>query len=234
MKRSRRSRKRKRTDSDDPDAFRANVDAPEKKSKVVVSSNSIDDRALQDRCLTWTKANMPDELGKYWFQRYSLFSRFDDGVKMDYGRFHSEVIAIDIDPVKIECARHNARIYGVEDKIEFILGDFIKLAPQLEGDVVFLSPPWGGPAYLKEKVFDLKNMLPIDGIELFKIAAKITPNIVYYVPRNVSQDQMVELAGPGGVCELEETYLNDRPKVLTSYYGNMVKQNASEDDNDYA
>jgi len=34
------------------------------------------------------------------------------------------VIAIDIDPVKISCAKHNAKIYGVMDKIEFINGDF--------------------------------------------------------------------------------------------------------------
>ena len=34
------------------------------------------------------------------------------------------VIAIDIDSSKIEKARNNARIYGVLDKIEFIVGDF--------------------------------------------------------------------------------------------------------------
>jgi tRNA G37 N-methylase Trm5 len=42
------------------------------------------------------------------------------------------VIAVDIDPVKIECARHNAAIYGVADYIEFIVGDFFKIAPNLK------------------------------------------------------------------------------------------------------
>lgn len=42
------------------------------------------------------------------------------------------VIAIDIDPIKLHCARHNARIYGVEDRIEFILGDYMALAPRLK------------------------------------------------------------------------------------------------------
>jgi trimethylguanosine synthase len=32
------------------------------------------------------------------------------------------VIAIDIDPKKIEMAKQNARVYGVEDRIEFIQG----------------------------------------------------------------------------------------------------------------
>lgn len=30
-------------------------------------------------------------------------------------------------------------------------------------DVVFLSPPWGGPAYNTAKVFDLKSMIALDG-----------------------------------------------------------------------
>ena len=42
------------------------------------------------------------------------------------------VIAIDIDPVKLHCARNNARIYGVEDRIEFIQGSFFELAPSLK------------------------------------------------------------------------------------------------------
>lgn len=57
------------------------------------------------------------------------------------------VIAIDIDPVKLACARHNAKIYGVAHRIEFVLGDFVALAPRLRAHVCFLSPPWGGPDY---------------------------------------------------------------------------------------
>ncbi|KAG5625473.1 hypothetical protein H5410_010691 [Solanum commersonii] len=42
------------------------------------------------------------------------------------------VIAIDIDPRKIALAFENAKIYGVEDHIEFIVGDFFQLAPSLK------------------------------------------------------------------------------------------------------
>lgn len=42
------------------------------------------------------------------------------------------VIAIDIDPVKIACARRNAEIYEVEDRIEFILGDYFHVMPTLK------------------------------------------------------------------------------------------------------
>jgi 23S rRNA G2445 N2-methylase RlmL len=42
------------------------------------------------------------------------------------------VIAIDIDPQKIDCAQHNASVYGVNDQIDFVVGDFIRLAPHLK------------------------------------------------------------------------------------------------------
>ncbi len=42
------------------------------------------------------------------------------------------VIAIDIDPVKIACAVRNAEVYGVRDRIEFIVGDFFHIMPHLK------------------------------------------------------------------------------------------------------
>lgn len=65
------------------------------------------------------------------------------------------VIAVDLDPIKIKCARRNARIYGVGDRIEFICSDFLNVARALRSgsvDAVYLSPPWGGPSYQKRKV----------------------------------------------------------------------------------
>ena len=76
------------------------------------------------------------------------------------------VIAIDIDPVKIDLARNNAEIYGVVDKIEFICGDFLQLASSLKADVVFLSPPWGGPDYATAEIFDISTMMSPDGYPL--------------------------------------------------------------------
>jgi len=41
------------------------------------------------------------------------------------------VIAIDIDEERLELSKHNARVYGVFDRIEFILGDYLSLIPTL-------------------------------------------------------------------------------------------------------
>lgn len=73
------------------------------------------------------------------------------------------VIAIDIDPEKLSLARSNAEVYGVADKIEFMCGDFMVLAADLKADVVFLSPPWGGPDYATAEVFDIQTMICPDG-----------------------------------------------------------------------
>ncbi|KAL0143620.1 RNA cap guanine-N2 methyltransferase-domain-containing protein [Mucor lusitanicus] len=132
------------------------------------------------------------------------------------------VIAIDLDPVKLHCARENAKIYGVADRIEFILGDFFDLAPNLKADCVFLSPPWGGPAYMAEDVYDLKSMIPGDGMNIHKIASSITPNVAFFVPRNTDPQQLAQLAGPGNTCEIELNSLNGKIKALTAYYGELI------------
>ena len=78
------------------------------------------------------------------------------------------MIAVDIDPVKIDLACNNAEIDGVADKIEFIRGDFLQLASRLKVDVVFLSPPWGGPDYTTAEIFNISTMMSPDGFEIFQ------------------------------------------------------------------
>lgn len=143
------------------------------------------------------------ELSKYWHQRYRLFSKFDEGVQLDYESWFSvtpekiaehiarrfegfefvvdgfcgvggntiqfakkcgRVIAVDIDPDKIEMARNNARIYGVEENIEFICGDFFEVIPTLKdkgeyGGGIFCSKKF--KRFLEEKY----NLLKVGSVE---------------------------------------------------------------------
>ncbi|CAN6312454.1 unnamed protein product [Urochloa humidicola] len=55
------------------------------------------------------------------------------GNAIQFARKCKHVIAVDIDQQKIDCAHHNASIYGVNDHIDFIVGDFINIAPHLKG-----------------------------------------------------------------------------------------------------
>ncbi|KAK3579149.1 hypothetical protein CHS0354_022171 [Potamilus streckersoni] len=138
------------------------------------------------------------------------------------------VIAVDIDPVKLEYARHNAEVYGVADRIEFILGDFLALAPTLKADVVFLSPPWGGPQYLDAEVFNIYTMIQPNCCQIFELAKTVSKNIALFVPRNADVDQLVSLAGPGGKVEIEQNFLNKKLKTITAFYGELVLDVADE------
>lgn len=53
---------------------------------------------------------------------------------LSFVSFHrqNQVIAIDINPRRIKCARHNAMVYGVAHRIDFIVGDFFGIAPSLK------------------------------------------------------------------------------------------------------
>jgi trimethylguanosine synthase len=76
------------------------------------------------------------------------------GSSLDHSELNLPVIAIDNSPIRLALARHNAAIYGVVDRIDFVLADFVQFAKVLASspsrrsiDVVFLSPPWGGINY---------------------------------------------------------------------------------------
>jgi len=221
---------------------------------------------------------------KYWFQRYRLFSRFDDGVLMDDESWYSvspevvakhtaercltslaknhtseeplvvvdafcgaggnsiqfalagaQVIAVDIDPTRIELAKHNAKIYEVDQYIEFIIGDFMEIAKELRNRVinlVFLSPPWGGPEYLEMDKYNLHDHMKPDGYEIFKASRALSKNVVYYLPRNVDKDQVLDLVQPGESVEIEFNHLNGKFKTISAYFGETIDtQNAQKCEN---
>ncbi|KAE8965342.1 hypothetical protein PR002_g28702 [Phytophthora rubi] len=132
------------------------------------------------------------------------------------------VIAIDIDPEKIRMAKHNAAIYGVADKIEWIVGNSIDILPNIKADAVFLSPPWGGVKYSR-KLFSLEEMLVkgVSGLDLFALARKVSKNIAYYLPRGTPNSDLEALT-PGESVECEKIFLNEQLKVMTAYYGDLV------------
>ncbi|KAI3810311.1 hypothetical protein L1987_19923 [Smallanthus sonchifolius] len=85
------------------------------------------------------------------------------GNSIQFAALGYHVVAIDIDPKKVEMALNNTKIYGVDNYVDFIVGDFLQLAPSLKGNVAFLSPPWGGPSYKMTKNFTLNLLKPVDG-----------------------------------------------------------------------
>lgn len=158
------------------------------------------------------------------------------------------MIALDTSPIRLALARHNAVIYGVEDRIEFILCDYLSFArsyltlPHCPGrrkiDAVFLSPPWGGPEYLAGSAsdqpteadqypeFSLTSIQPIHGAELFKLTRKITNNVAYFLPRNTKLEEISALLAPEEskteMIEVEEEWMGTKLKALTCYFGGLA------------
>jgi len=67
-------------------------------------------------------------------------------------------------------ACHNAIIY--------IVGDIFLIYPMLKADVVFMSPPWGGPGYSLSKCYSIKKTMCNDhnvggGFTIFDIVKTI-------------------------------------------------------------
>lgn len=146
------------------------------------------------------------------------------GNTIQFAKHASHVIAIDINPYRLDLAKHNCRVYGVEDKTEFRAGDCRDIMLALEQevqqvDVVFLAPPWGGPDYSKFDTFNLAQpSLGVDYFDLFQRAKRLTKRIVLCLPRNANIQQVVALAGPGRECEVERNFINKELKMITAYF----------------
>ncbi|KAF9231298.1 RNA cap guanine-N2 methyltransferase-domain-containing protein [Melanogaster broomeanus] len=181
------------------------------------------------------------------------------GNAIAFAKTCERVIALDISPVRLALARHNAVIYGVADRIEFILADYISFANAYLSrpaekrpiDAVFLSPPWGGPAYISQNShhdaqrvsdqsdvplehpeFSLSSIKPIHGVDLFHVTRKITKNVAYFLPRNTGLDEISALLPDSSsslsnqdsteMVEVEEQWMGTKLKALTCYFGGLA------------
>ena len=196
-----------------------------------------------------------------------MFKRF-----VPYLLIYSTVIALDTSPTRLALARHNAQIYGVADRIEFILSDYLSFAksylslpslskPQTENshqlemrkiDVVFLSPPWGGPSYLAGSDDDISDLTqsasqvapnplpssghpsyslsliqPIHGAQLFALTRRITRNVAFYLPRNTQLDEVSALLSEESTREQhqngEGTVATEQVEVEEEWMGTKLK-----------
>ena len=246
--------------------------------------------------------SIPASINSYYQQRYTLFSRFDEGIWMTPHSWfevtpenvgakiaervftqnvggsqapkvvldafcgvggnsiqfalspHCErVFAIDNDPAAVWCARQNAELYGVLDKITFLVGDFFEFsrkycdseadgteAGQAKFDIVFCSPPWGGPIYRTHQVFDVETMRPHTFGKVWETTMKIlraqrnstaeargsrdrvTALAVFYLPRTSNLNQLARYVGElGDKARAEAIHYccNLRSKAVCLYVG---------------
>ncbi|KAF7906235.1 hypothetical protein EAF00_000514 [Botryotinia globosa] len=222
---------------------------------------------LDENCTHYTSLKeVPWDLHKYWQQRYSVFSLYDNGIYMtndawfgvtpepvatqiaqDYASSTSptkttiidlfagaggnsiafalsnrwaHVIAIEKDPSVIACAENNAYVYGATN-ITWVNGDCFEYLKTHASSinpsetVIFASPPWGGPGYTFENIFNLSTMQPYS-VQYIHEACK-TMDTALYLPRTSDIRQITALLPDGKKVELVQYCMEGASKALVAY-----------------
>ncbi|KAL7628865.1 putative diacylglycerol O-acyltransferase tgs1 [Parahypoxylon ruwenzoriense] len=141
-----------------------------------------------------------------------------------------KVIAIELDAPTLACAQHNASLYGVVDDIIWVLGDSFKyldillnspdkledeLQLDIESTALFASPPWGGPGYSTDKIFDLNTMEPYGLAKLH--GAYRTMDHALYLPRTSDLRQIAKLAPDETKVEVVQYCVEGASKAMVAY-----------------
>ncbi|KIW99059.1 uncharacterized protein Z519_00722 [Cladophialophora bantiana CBS 173.52] len=145
------------------------------------------------------------------------------------------VYAIEKDAATLACAKHNAEIYGVADRITWFHGDCFEILGLDESKkantvealkaiaanygVIFASPPWGGPGYREAEVFDLDVMQPYSFGYLYESLKKLTPNVVLYLPRTSDLRQIAKAVGEEKKTQIVHYCTKGSSRALCAYLG---------------
>jgi len=138
----------------------------------------------------------------------------------------STIIAIEKDPSVMACAQHNANIYGVYEQITWINGDSFSYldtnssAIEPSKTVIFASPPWGGPGYKSDEIFNLNTMSPYSIKQIHGVCRSMDSAL--YLPRTSDLRQIAKLAPPEKKIEVVQYCMEGASKALVAYIPAVV------------
>jgi trimethylguanosine synthase len=133
----------------------------------------------------------------------------------------TQVIAIEKDPSVIACGQHNAAIYGACEYIKWVNDDcFSYLASNTTSidpsrTVIFASPPWGGPGYTSDAVFNLNTMYPYSVKMIHDVCKNMDSAL--YLPRTSDLRQLAKLLPPGKKAEVVQYCMEGASKAMVAY-----------------
>lgn len=123
-----------------------------------------------------------------------------------------------------------------QDETYATLQDSLHALERLENspfDCIFGSPPWGGPDYIQQKLFDLDNLLPFTLDKLLRVFLRYTNEIALFLPKNSDLDQLKRVTddvfGPGSVVRVLKMSSQGRPKGLLVCWGPRFEKVALSD-----
>jgi trimethylguanosine synthase len=135
------------------------------------------------------------------------------------GRWEN-IIAIERDASVLSCAQHNASVYGVFDKITWIHDDCFSYIPKSSDidpsrTVIFASPPWGGPGYRTDEIFNLATMQPYSLKQIHDMCRMM--DCALYLPRTSDLRQIAKVAPAGKKIEVVQYCMEGASKALVAY-----------------
>jgi hypothetical protein len=119
------------------------------------------------------------------------------GDAIQLARTCARVLALEIDPSRARLLQHNARVYGVGDRVDVVCCDFYRALRTLRADTLFLSPPWGGPqGFRRDAPFDVERGLqpPLSATLALVRAHGVAARCVIFLPRNTDVRGLFALA----------------------------------------
>ena len=133
----------------------------------------------------------------------------------------STIIAIEKNPSVIACAQHNATIYGVADQITWINDDSFSYMSAYSSSidpsktVIFASPPWGGPGYRYDEIFNLQTMEPYSHTQIHEACRGMDSAL--FLPRTSDLRQIAKLTPEGKKIEVVQYCMEGASKALVAY-----------------
>ncbi len=109
-----------------------------------------------------------------------------------FAQHAKRVVSVELDAERLQIAKHNAVVYGVSKRIDFIHGDIMNVMSSIDADAAFLDPPWGGPSYAQQDSFLLEHFNP-HGNELLQASFNAIPAVALKVPRNFRTEELLGL-----------------------------------------
>lgn len=111
----------------------------------------------------------PEILARHHATRLACRVMFDPfagvgGNAVQFARTCSMVVAAELSPDRADLIQHNMKLLGATATVRVMCADFWQSITRVEADVVFLSPPWGGPEYQTQQLFSVSPTVgPLEG-----------------------------------------------------------------------
>lgn len=179
----------------------------------------------------------PEYVSKHIVETILDFGDFNSAVELcccvgssciQLARRLDHVVGVDINELRIEMARKNAKLYGVSNNIEFITGDVldINLLKSIKADIALLDPGWSTIVMDRSSHISDINLTQPSLKKMFTLTVKyITDNIVARVPATFTCATLEEL----GPCKLENIIINNEIVFKVCYFLGDIKECYEED-----